>query len=349
MYEVGFYAGKFMPFHNGHLNCVLRAASQCRKLYVICMYNGDIELDVWYNQNIRMDKKYLTPHIRELVMRKELKDIPNIEVIMYDSLDAIYRAHEENKTSWECECEDIVSMIGKFDACYSSELEYHELFQKYYPWAKSIVLDVERNNVNISGTAIRNMNIRELYQYLPRAYQQILNKSVLIVGTESCGKSTLTKKLAKFFNTSYTEEYGRMICEQYGMSSPGIEFYNQFLYGQKLAEVEARKKGNIVYFCDSDSTITNFYARHYENTNLPIADIISSINDYDLILYVEPTTEWVADGLRKDGEKEERYKNNKVLKDMFVKEYGKEIKILNGNYEQNYLMAISYVKEMLEG
>lgn len=349
MYDVGFYGGKFFPFHLGHLNCVLRAASQCKKLYLVCMYNGDNELDVWYNQQTVFDKKYLTPHIRELVMRKSLKNFPNIEVIMYDSLDAVHRAQEEGKTSWQCECEDVVNLIGKFDVCYSSEPEYHRLFQEYYPWADSVVFDVERKDVPISGTAIRDMKIKDAYQYLPREYQQILNKSVLIVGTESCGKTTLVKKLAKFFNTSYTEEYGRTVCEEYNMSSPGIEFYNEFLYGQKLAEVEAKKKGNIVYFCDSDSTITNFYARHFEQTNLPIADIISSLNNYDLILYVEPTVEWVADGLRKDGSKEERQKNNQVLKDMFVKEYGKEIKVLNGNYEQNYLTAISYVKEMLEG
>ena len=26
MYKVGFYGGKFLPFHRGHLNCILRAA-----------------------------------------------------------------------------------------------------------------------------------------------------------------------------------------------------------------------------------------------------------------------------------------------------------------------------------
>jgi cytidyltransferase-like protein len=95
MYKTGFYGGKFMPFHRGHLNCILRAASQCEHLYVVLMYNGREELDIIQNQDIRFNKKYLTPHIRELALRKELNDFPNIEVIAYDSKPADDRAEQE--------------------------------------------------------------------------------------------------------------------------------------------------------------------------------------------------------------------------------------------------------------
>lgn len=60
MYDVGFYGGKFMPFHRGHLNCIIRAASQCHKLYVVMMYNGEEELElmkipsVFGNENLRL-------------------------------------------------------------------------------------------------------------------------------------------------------------------------------------------------------------------------------------------------------------------------------------------------------
>ena len=40
MYQTGFYGGKFLPFHNGHLNRIFKAAAQCEKLYVVIMSYG---------------------------------------------------------------------------------------------------------------------------------------------------------------------------------------------------------------------------------------------------------------------------------------------------------------------
>lgn len=96
MYNIGFYGGKFLPFHQGHLHCILRAASQCKKLYVVLMYNGREELEIMKDET-RFGNKYLTPHIRELAIRRELKDFPNIEVIVYDTKPADDKAEQENK------------------------------------------------------------------------------------------------------------------------------------------------------------------------------------------------------------------------------------------------------------
>lgn len=348
MYNVGFYGGKFCPFHKGHLNCILRAASECKKLYVVCMYNGPQELDIMWNQDIKFNKKYLTPHMRELVIRRELRDFPNIEVVMYNDLQAKERAKREGKTTWECECEDMIKLMGEFDVAYSSELEYHEAFKESYPFAEAKMFDLERNDVPISATMIRSLPFVETYPLLPRSYQRLLNKSVLITGTESCGKSTLTKMLAKFFNTSYTEEYGRTFCEKYKMTNPGLEWYEQFLHGQYMEEIKAKETANMVYFCDTDAAVTNMYAKLYEDTNLPMADMIAKNKEWDLILFVEPTNEWIADGLRQSGSQEERDRLNNLLKDMYEKEYGQQVKVLNGTYEENYMQAVQYVKDMLE-
>ena len=40
----GFYGGKFMPLHKGHLYCIDTAARQCDHVVVIMFINGDEEL-----------------------------------------------------------------------------------------------------------------------------------------------------------------------------------------------------------------------------------------------------------------------------------------------------------------
>ena len=34
MYEVGMYGGSFNPLHLGHVNDIIMAANQCKKLYI---------------------------------------------------------------------------------------------------------------------------------------------------------------------------------------------------------------------------------------------------------------------------------------------------------------------------
>lgn len=349
MYKTGFYGGKFMPFHRGHLNCILRAASQCEHLYVVLMYNGREELDIIQNQDIRFNKKYLTPHIRELALRKELNDFPNIEVIAYDSKPADDRAEQEGRHPWYYECEDMVNLMGKFDVCYSSESEYSEYFREFYPWADAVILDEGREVEPISGTELRNMPFSQAYPHLPRAYQQLVNKTVLFVGTCSCGKTTTVRKLARYFNTSYSEEQGRLISEGFKkISSPGVEYYNQFICSQYMDNIKAKEDANMVALLDTDSIITNFYAELYEEDGLPVGDALSKETQYDLILFFEPTVPFVADGMRTHREEEQRWDLSDKLKKMYTDKYNKKIKILNGTYEENYINAVNYIKDMLE-
>ena len=55
-----------------------------------------------------------------------------------------------------------------------------------------------------------------MWNFVPNVVKPYFTKKVCIIGTESCAKSTLTRNLAKYFNTTCVEEVGRDICEEVG-------------------------------------------------------------------------------------------------------------------------------------
>jgi HTH-type transcriptional repressor of NAD biosynthesis genes len=59
------------------------------------------------------------------------------------------------------------------------------------------------------------------------------------------------------------------------------------------------------------------------------------LQDYDLVIYLEPDVKWVDEGLRFAGKDEERIKNNTILKQMF-KERGIEFICVSGDYNERF-------------
>ncbi|MDR7077358.1 NadR type nicotinamide-nucleotide adenylyltransferase [Neobacillus niacini] len=105
------------------------------------------------------------------------------------------------------------------------------------------------------------------WEYIPNFVKPYFVKKIVLVGTESCGKSTLTKNLAKIYNTTYVEEYGRTVCEELG-GCDGImikEDYQKIAYGHKMAEYQAIEKANKLVFIDAEANVTQFYSNLYNN------------------------------------------------------------------------------------
>ncbi len=71
--EVLIYPGSFDPFTKGHLDIARRAAALCTKLYVAISVNAG-------------KKSYFSTEERLEMIKKCLKDLPNVEVIAHDGL-----------------------------------------------------------------------------------------------------------------------------------------------------------------------------------------------------------------------------------------------------------------------
>jgi len=175
----------------------------------------------------------------------------------------------------------------------------------------------------------------------------------LIAGTESCGKTTLTKCLAKLYNTSWSEEVGRYYARDYLGNDETIytdEDFSRIAHIQYEQDYHALRTANKVCFFDTDATYTDYFSELYMGHRNELVEKYIDHTRYDLLIYLTPDVRWVADGQRLHGDDEKRRLLNKRLLQMY-REYGFEEKIVivSGDYSQRLTRAISLVDSLLEG
>ena len=332
---IGFIGGKFLPLHQGHVYAILEASNKVDELYVVLSSSKKRDRELCERDGI----KYIPAEVRLSWIGEFISDLENIKLVHVedDYWDANY--------DWEDGANMIKKAIGKpIDYVFSSEKDYDKYFQKFYPNAKHIVIDDERKTVTISATKLRK-NLYGNWDKLPNCVRSYFVKKIAIIGTESCGKTTLAKKLAKFYNTEYFHEVGRDFCVRHSnqLTREMFDIMEHFVLQRKKLE-----KSNKMLFIDSEATITQFYLDMYFNgqkSNL-IEEIIK-LQDYDLVLYLEPDVKWVADGLRFAGEEGIRRENDEKLKAMFA-ERGINFIVINGTYEERFNKARKIIENLFQ-
>lgn len=153
-YKVGMFGGKFMPFHKGHLHCVEIASKQCETLYVLLFHGGDQEIEILKTR----DEDWLKPENRLERIKKACKKFKNVKVFPVDITKCKF---EDGTEDWDMETELVLNICGDLDAVYGSEPEYASYFKRAYPNAVYELIDVDRKEVPISGTMIRQMSKEE--------------------------------------------------------------------------------------------------------------------------------------------------------------------------------------------
>lgn len=335
---IGFIGGKFLPLHLGHVYAIVRASTMVDELYVVLSHSEKRDNELCEPTKI----KPIPARIRLRWLSQLTKDMPHVKVI------SIEDDQGNEDYDWEEGATSIKQAIGRpIDVVFSSELDYQDIFKKLYPTSTHILIDPDRRQVEISATKIREEGIFKHWSYLPDFVKPYFVKKVVIVGTESCGKSTLTKNLAKIYNTSYVEEYGRTVCEELG-GCDGIiieEDYLKIAYGHKMKEIEAIEKANKLVFIDTEAIVTQFYSHLYNDVYQPVLDEIAKLQDYDLWLFLEPDVAWVNDGLRVHGVDSARNENNHHLKKL-LDQHQINYQILHGSYENRLKGAMKWIEAL---
>lgn len=330
MYKVGMYGGSFNPMHNGHLECIIKAACMCEELYVVLSVG---------NKRNEIDYR-----VRYRWLYQATKHIGNVSIIILeDNCDT--KADYTLEVS-KVDTEYIKNQIGKhIDVVFcGSDYDENSFWNVNYPDSEFYVFDRDE----LSSTELRE-NIYAHWDWLPNIVKPYFVKKVLIIGLESSGKSVMTVNLANHFNTNYIEEAGRELSEKSGTDALMLkEDFTEILLTQKINEMKAIEHSNRVLFCDTDCLITQFYLNFLkgDKENIKLSEAIDGINSYDLVLFLAPDVKWVQDGDRSEEIRDNRPMYRDMLGEIY-KSHGKYFKYIEGSYLEKYNQCVELVNELL--
>ncbi len=343
MYKVGVYFGRFCPPHRGHLYQMIVASTKCDKLIVVISDNKHQTEKLCEADGLPV----ITYQLRKQWISQQLQDMSHIQVRVLDETDI--PEYPDGWAMWSERMREVVP--EKIDAFFVGSSNYDEPLRRYFPESSIELFDPLRSRYPISATDIRK-DILNNWHYILGPARPFFCKKVLIAGTESCGKTTLTKCLAKLYNTSWSEVVGRYYARDYLGGDESIftdDDFGRMAYLQAEQDYHALRTANKVCFFDTDAVVTDYYSELYMGHRNPMVEAYAKPSRYDLLLYLTPDVEWVADGMRLNGSPERRSRLNSHLLDMY-EEFGFKGKlvIISGNYNERLAQAIRLVDDPLK-
>lgn len=337
---IGMYGGKFLPPHMGHIYAATKASTVVDKLYIVVCYND--KLDREYCENSK-DLKYLSGDTRVRMLSQIFKDLPHVKVIGVED-----NAESSDLYDWQLGAKNIKQIIHhNITDVFGSEPEYSVHFSNNYPDATYSIIDANRETYPISATRIRTEGIFNNWEFIPKNIRSYFIKKIVLVGTESCGKSTMVRNLARLYNTTCTYEYGREVSEMIGGDPVLIEDdFLKIAEHQRHVEETSVNTANKITFIDTETITTQYYSQLYIGKTIPLLEAIIDRQRYDLWLYLEPDVPWVDDDTRLMGDDDTRHRNNILLKHMLGERNIKYHSII-GDYSQKLQTILELVNPLI--
>lgn len=342
MYKVGVYFGRFCPPHRGHLYQMVEASTKCERLYVVISDNANQTREICESAHLPI----ISYKLRKQWISQQLQDMEHIIIRVLDETDIPEYPH-----GWVDWSHRMRAVVGEpINAFFVGDMEYQDTLEQFFPEAEVELFDPARTRYPISATDIRH-NILGNWDYILGAARPFFAKKVLIAGTESSGKTTLTKCLAKLYNTSWSEEVGRYYARDYLGNDETIYTdtdFSRIAHLQYEQDYQALRTANKVCFFDTDATYTDYFCELYMGRPNKLVEAYIDHTRYDLLLYLLPDVKWVADGQRLHGDEESRRSLNEKLISMYKKHgFGEKMVMVSGNYNQRLTKAVEQVDLLL--
>lgn len=367
--KVGVVFGSFAPLHQGHLDLIMQAKKEnvggC--IVIVCGYNGD-------------KGEPLMPHNKRYrYVREFFADDDLVAVYAINDTEIGAEKYPEGWAAWMNEFENIWNKAVSIQVAYDKGVMV-DIFPKrkwyvgdenYYNdlremWHEDAVL-VNRVATNpICATMIRQNPIKH-WDKITFPFRRVFSTNILICGTASEGKSTMTADLGKYFNAPYSYEWARDYIRESCLSDwefEGTDFM-AFLEGQynlnkKLINSSANHG---VFFADSDSMVTRMYAEYYAKDEscaitqeefekvAVMADEITRKCKWDKIYLLCPHGTFVDDHERymaHSGMKERQELFDILCNNIKASGNWDKVVVLDGGYWNNFKRIVEDVREIIE-
>lgn len=354
--KVGVVFGTFAPLHQGHLDMIYRAKKECDAgcIVIVGGFDGD-------------KGEPLMPHSKRYrYVREFFADDDLVAVYAINDTEMGFPPYPDGWPMWINEINRIMSDVA--------HIEYEERVwfvgdQAYYDDLCGLVEKVEllnRFSFNpICATAIRQ-NPFQHWDKITFPFRRVFSHNILICGTASEGKTTLTQDIGKYFHAQYSWEWPRDYMKESDVSDWELDGadYLAFLNGQyELNKRLINSPGNNgVFFADTDAMVTRMYAEYYAKDDrcaltqeefekvAVVADEITAKSRWDKIFLLAPHGVFVDDHTRfmAHSGMDER----KELYDILcrnIKESGNwgKTTVLTGTYYENFVAVRDYVRGVI--
>jgi len=169
---------------------------------------------------------------------------------------------------------------------------------------------------------------------------------IALTGPESTGKSTLTRQLAKYFQTVHVPEYARTYIEQLDrpytysdiLTIAQQQVANQAIYAQKA---------NQLLICDTELLVTKVWCDYvYGKCHSWILEQLKK-QKFELYLLLNVDVAWVSDPQRAHPQIQQR----KELFNIYQQELqtlNANFVVISGSYEQRFATAVQLIEELLD-
>ncbi len=320
-----FVFGKFYPFHKGHEAMINFALSKCDFLSVlVCCSN----------------KENISGTIRKSWIEKTFENEKKISVKIF-----LYSESELPNTS---ETSKEVSEI--WAGIFKKQLPSHSLLITSEPYGdlvaacmniQHIAFDIPKILFPVSATSVRN-NLFKNWKFLPDNVKPYFAVKVVILGTESTGKTTLTEALSRRFKCSFVLEAAREIIA----NSNSFSFNDLIIVAKEHSNrIKRAVSGDSpLVIIDTDIHITKSYSKFVFNKELNVTDDIYDSNKADLYLYLNNDIQYLQDGTRLT----EAARN---LLDLSHRQVLTDYKIpiveISGNWEQRFEKSVEMINELI--